>query len=513
MEVYVIPVRGKDYDRGFRVLEGIGPSEFLSEFKNADYVCTDSFHGTVFSIIYHKPFIVFKRFSDNDPKSQNSRVLNLLNSLNLEKHLWNGIPRFAVTNWELVDEILGELRKKSLEYLKNALTRATQSKNEKNKHKVITNTCCGCGVCAKNCPKRAIKMKMVNGFYQAVVNDVLCINCGLCNHICAFNGEVGIQLNDASLFEAKSKDKKILQASTSGGIAQEIILKLLKKNYPVWGCVFDTEDGRVKHTLLSHFDETAAARFQGSKYLQSCFFEDDVSILDKSQGVIIGTPCQIAATDNYLRNKKKRNQFILVDLICHGVPTKNLWKVYLKDEGMKEEDVTEVHFRDSNMGWREIYIYIKSTQKEIHRKETKDLFYKFFDLQACYMPSCYECNYRTTSKADIRLGDYWGKKYTPDDLRYGVSMVVAFSEHGRAILRELKSDGRIELAERPIQDYFSGQGPVNPIVPLYYSKLMADLENNKESLRSLLYKHCYIKYLNKRIQLRVAKIRKIILKR
>ena len=40
----------------------VGPEEFLNWIRGAKYVCTDSFHGTCFSIIHHKKFIdVYKR--------------------------------------------------------------------------------------------------------------------------------------------------------------------------------------------------------------------------------------------------------------------------------------------------------------------------------------------------------------------------------------------------------------------------------------------------------------------
>ena len=504
LNIHIIPVHNKDYYRNYTILKGIGPGEFLSEFENADFVCTDSFHGTIFSIINHIPFITFKRFSDKDPKSQNSRIFNLLNTLKLEDHIWRNKYDFVKTNWEGVEDILEDLRNKSLNFLNNSLEKATEKKEIK-KHKIITNTCCGCGICAKICPNNAINMIMKNGFYQAMVNDELCINCNLCDEICAYNGETGVNLKSSKLYESKSQNINVLQKSTSGGISHEIITKMSKKGYPILGCIFDKEDGLVKHSLVEKYNEEEIEKFQGSKYLQSYFFDKNLKILDMEKGVIIGTPCQIAAVDNYLRKMKKREQFLLIDLICHGVPTLNLWKCYLQGESIK--NVSEVRFRDAKKGWRNIYI--NSKEKEISRQEINDLFYNFFDLQTCYLPSCYECNFRTSSKADIRLGDYWGKKYTKEELKYGVSMVSTFSDLGEKILKELKIENKILLKEQPIEDYFRGQGPVNPIIPVYYEKLLEDLENKNVNLDHLLKKYCYIQLLNKKIQIYVSKIKRI----
>ena len=57
----------------------IGPCEFLNLIKNAEYVCTDSFHGTVFSLINNVEFFTFERFkSKNEKVSTNSRIYSLL---------------------------------------------------------------------------------------------------------------------------------------------------------------------------------------------------------------------------------------------------------------------------------------------------------------------------------------------------------------------------------------------------------------------------------------------------
>ena len=64
---------------------GIAPDEFLYLIDHAACVCTDSFHGTVFSLIFHTPFVVFER-RDNF-KTMSSRLSTLLTLFNcLEQH-------------------------------------------------------------------------------------------------------------------------------------------------------------------------------------------------------------------------------------------------------------------------------------------------------------------------------------------------------------------------------------------------------------------------------------------
>ncbi len=69
--------------------ESIGPREFVEYFYNASFVCTDSFHGTAFSLIFNKKMLVFERFSNKEKENQNSRIYNILSKFNLKNRLYN----------------------------------------------------------------------------------------------------------------------------------------------------------------------------------------------------------------------------------------------------------------------------------------------------------------------------------------------------------------------------------------------------------------------------------------
>ena len=78
-KVLLLPNSNKDYSyKNIEILNHLGVDEFLSHIKNADLVCTDSFHGLVFCSIFNKKCIPFARFKNDDKKSQNSRVYNFL---------------------------------------------------------------------------------------------------------------------------------------------------------------------------------------------------------------------------------------------------------------------------------------------------------------------------------------------------------------------------------------------------------------------------------------------------
>ena len=102
----------------------VGPKEFLSLIKYADHIYTDSFHGSVFSILFERQFSVFERSGKNNKVSMNSRIYDLLNDFGLyERMLKNDIKKeLKVIDYTIVTPILERKREKSLKWLYAALT-------------------------------------------------------------------------------------------------------------------------------------------------------------------------------------------------------------------------------------------------------------------------------------------------------------------------------------------------------------------------------------------------------
>jgi len=99
-------------------------TQWLHSIDSAQAVITNSFHGTVFSLLFHKQFVSLLSHEDRD-----ERLLNLLKKINLEYRLLNGnetkeeIEEILCrsVDWEHVDKILEELRTYSANWLRNAL--------------------------------------------------------------------------------------------------------------------------------------------------------------------------------------------------------------------------------------------------------------------------------------------------------------------------------------------------------------------------------------------------------
>lgn len=104
----------------------VGPQDFINLLSRAEIVLTDSFHGTMFSIYYHKKFIVFPRYQENEKNSTNSRISSILQIMNLsdrkikanasaEDYLEKKI------DWDNVQSALENFRNQSMQWFVDSL--------------------------------------------------------------------------------------------------------------------------------------------------------------------------------------------------------------------------------------------------------------------------------------------------------------------------------------------------------------------------------------------------------
>ena len=107
--------------RAFKIQSYVRVQEWLSRLSNSSFVFTDSFHGTVFSILFHRPFITVKR---NDIMGLNERLISLLSLLGIEDRLVelgdiDSIGKILVKeiNWAKIDLILQEERNRVSDFL------------------------------------------------------------------------------------------------------------------------------------------------------------------------------------------------------------------------------------------------------------------------------------------------------------------------------------------------------------------------------------------------------------
>lgn len=492
LKLRLIPVYKDDFSRDGCITEPIGPQEFVQQIYGAAYVCTDSFHGLCFSLLFHKAFTAFARFQKGDKQNQNSRVTQLLRMAEMTERMMKGEnwSRIAekTPDFSCADAALKEMREKSMQYLTAALKVAEGAMEKCTSVTQQNSLCCGCGACKCVCPVGAIQIaKNQNGFWEAVVDETLCIHCGKCKAVCPFCAEAsGKTVENAALFSFKCSDSAVLERSTSGGAAYSIARMLLKQGYAVVGCQYNGALKRAEHIIVR--DETQLSALQGSKYIQSDFAAALETVkTDANPAVVFGTPCQIAAERSVLAG---RENVIYIDLVCHGVPSDHLFCKYqehIHEESSVNLDRMTMDFRYKPKGWADIHLHATDGEHEYCCEKQKDPFFRMFEHGVCYSEACYECRWRGSSCADIRLGDYWGPKFQTDQT--GVSMVLCFTQRGRALMEQLHSAGKGSLTEQPIEDYLNYQQKNNLPKPVFYDAVLDSLRNETICLADIADKY------------------------
>lgn len=345
--------------------------------------------------------------------------------------------------------------------------------------------CYGCGVCSIVCSKKIIDIKLNSkGFYQPIITDnSRCIGCGLCLKVCSFVATDNLsiaQKETIRAYAAWSNNFHTRQMCSSGGIAYEISAYCINSGIKVCGVRYDVKQQRAEHyisTTISELKDTV-----GSKYIQS-YSPSGFSKLNRTEKfLVIGTPCQIASIRRYIRLLKIEEHFLLMDFFCHGVPSMNVWNKYIKLFG-GIEPITSIAWRNKRYGWHDSWnMHIEGKNKTIESRWTKgDLFYDMFLGNKCLNKACYEnCKFKkTSSSADIRIGDFWGEQYENDDK--GTSAILIFTDKGERIA----AASNIHRVITNIEIITKGQLSAAPSKPKEYWLYMALLRNKHIGLKSI----------------------------
>lgn len=126
LDIVIIPFCKKHLDNPYTKIYDAGPLEFLNLIKNAQYVITDSFHATVFSILFSRQFFTLPRFKKGQKNSMNSRIYSLLDTVGARDRLidysqFDTFQEIGKIDYSQIHSELERLRKDSLDYLKGAL--------------------------------------------------------------------------------------------------------------------------------------------------------------------------------------------------------------------------------------------------------------------------------------------------------------------------------------------------------------------------------------------------------
>ena len=317
--------------------------------------------------------------------------------------------------------------------------------------------CCGCNACEMICGKKAITMiEDEYGFRFPQIDTEKCVGCGSCQKVCCINNEVEL-CKPGTVYAASYKNKDISAKSASGGIFAALAMQVLTEGGIVFGSAY-TKQFDVEVISIEKFEDLP--RLQGSKYVQSSMNSSFLKIKSELQTgrtvLFCGVPCQVEALKRFLG--RSYENLLLVDIVCHGVPSNRMLKDYLSFLADKKKmEVQFIQFRTKTKGqnvYGEIaYRQFSHTGEIAYRQEPlisyKSSYYKLFLNCQTFRDSCYHCKFAGTKRpGDISLCDYWGiEDEHPDFVKEvekeglaGISAIMLNTNAGLAFFERLKQE-------------------------------------------------------------------------
>ncbi len=322
------------------------------------------------------------------------------------------------------------------------------------------NRCTGCQACMNICPMDAISFhEDLKGFLYPEVSEK-CVGCNACQRVCPRN--TGVQLNQREpvVYAAFTKNKATRKNSSSGGMFTELAKSVLEKGGIIYASKLSEDCKSVVFDSCNTVEDLA--KFQGSKYVQSqpglIFRQVKETLLTGREVLFIGVPCQVDGLKKYLN--KEYSNLLVVDIICHGVPSPKLWRDYCTYlEEINGAKAVNISYRYKKPNWTRFSLKVDfDNNKSYVRSKFDDPYLISFLKEISMRENCYSCEYTSTYRTgDITLADFWGYHSYDFKMRNtekGISLVMINTEKGQIAFENIKSE--IVFQERTIKEAIGG---------------------------------------------------------
>jgi len=304
--------------------------------------------------------------------------------------------------------------------------------------------CSGCYACYSSCPRSCIRIVSdPEGFWYPQVDADNCVDCGICEQKCPILQKSAPSSSEPPLVVAAiNTNDSIRLNSSSGGIFTLLAEDIIAQGGVVFGAAYSEDYLRVEHICVDNKEELE--RIRGSKYVQSRIsdtYKEVKQYLDSGRKVLFtGTPCQIGGLYSFLG--ANHDHLYTQDIICHGVPSPDIWTKYLQYHRQRAgSEIKKVLFRNKRSGWKSYSMQIVFiNDSEYINDFHADPYMRAFLSNICLRPSCYNCSFKSINRqADITLADFWGvQNELPqfDDDR-GTSLIMVHSGKGKEMLSRI----------------------------------------------------------------------------
>jgi len=255
------------------------------------------------------------------------------------------------------------------------------------------------------------------------------------------------------VYACYNKDKDVRLSSSSGAVFSSLAEYVYNKQGVVYGVAMSEDCYSAE--FIATTDAVGLTKLRGSKYLQAKVGNAFKSVKEDLQSgkmvLFTGTGCQINGLKNYL--EKDYDNLICVDVICHGVPSPELWRIYVKYQEEKNAGKLKgINFRCKDSNWidyrmKEILNGIpQGAEKKRYMSKNRDPYMQMFLKDYCLRPSCYECVAKNVKKSDLTIADFWRITDTAPEMAdgKGTSLVLIRTDKGQKIFKSISSKMKLK---------------------------------------------------------------------
>lgn len=338
--------------------------------------------------------------------------------------------------------------------------------------------CVGCGICQDICPKKAIQIKSVNGLFNPVVNENICINnkgCYRCRTVCPGGGVKLVELSKnafgteeeikrdqyigqyISCYSGYSNDYNLRYYGASGGMVSQFLIYLLEEGY-IQGAVV-TRFSKEKEFWVDTFVAKNRKEILSAKSSKYCpvTMAGLSTQLKQLEGkyAIVGLPCHLHGLRKLAEIDKKFSEkiFAFIGLYCSCGRNFSLTEYVFKSRGIDLEDVDFFTYRqESGMG--KMLAIGKQNEKDFKMNIPFQDYYltlrSYFNVRRCM-----HCVDHFAELGDICFGDIHTGKYIDDKI--GISSMVTRNKCMDDILQNMAKEGVVTICPVSKEELLNSQ--------------------------------------------------------